>query len=190
MSGTVACTSYSGQSLADLCTPRSLIKLNVKHLTDKSRLNYGDLASNGFPEGRLDGDRLISISDVPSNDFPAPVLDVQATFVPGGLLLTIYFHHTVCDAYCMGKLIDLMSAATRGEKPPSDLVPAQLRNEVLERSLDTSHKGKLKQQECPTCFSACSLPARGTISGNFFCNVAPLTPSVLNRSCSIGQALS
>ncbi|EFQ33607.1 trichothecene 3-O-acetyltransferase [Colletotrichum graminicola M1.001] len=55
---------------------------------------------------------------------PQPILIVQATFIPGGLVLTFLGHHQAMDGVGQGQIIHLLSKACRNESFTDDEVAA------------------------------------------------------------------
>ena len=71
----------------------------------------------------------------PADGVAVPLLSVTANFVRGGLILAIYFHHTISDGPSMGRLIELLAQATHPQNYEPAAREASLRDEDLESSI-------------------------------------------------------
>ncbi|KAI9045409.1 putative trichothecene 3-O-acetyltransferase [Aspergillus affinis] len=84
-----------------------------------SALSMGSLRDAQFPMSMLDESLVAPISTLPADtDFPngRPVFLVQATFIPGGLILTFVGEHRAMDITGQNHLIHLLSKAC-GDEP-------------------------------------------------------------------------
>ncbi|GIZ40096.1 hypothetical protein CKM354_000345000 [Cercospora kikuchii] len=84
----------------------------IKHLSKAHfRETYDELATSGMPASTLVGNNFTSLPDCPD---PAagesPVFAVQATFIEGGVFVTVFLHHAVADERGMSAIIRLMSS--------------------------------------------------------------------------------
>ncbi|KAL0954694.1 hypothetical protein HGRIS_003643 [Hohenbuehelia grisea] len=92
-------------------------RLVVKDLVnDPSAPTMDDLQTSGFPFRLLDESVIAPIKTIPaSSDEPAwPVFVVQASFIPGGLILVFLAHHCTMDGTGQGQVISLFSKACHG----------------------------------------------------------------------------
>ena len=58
--------------------------------------SYGSLANNGMPPSALINSHLTPLPDNPRPN-ASSVFDIQATFIPDGLIVALYLHHSVSD---------------------------------------------------------------------------------------------
>ena len=104
-------------------TPRLLVK-DLRH--DPTAPNMTDLRRANFPSSMLDESIVAPCPTLPgsssteSESDPAPVLLLQATFIIGGLLLTIVGSHNAMDMVGQGQIMHLFSKACRNEPFTSD----------------------------------------------------------------------
>ncbi|KAH7907514.1 hypothetical protein BJ138DRAFT_1137512 [Hygrophoropsis aurantiaca] len=119
-------------------THRLVVK-DLRHVTHDSSISTMDaLRRASFPMGMLTESIVAPRTTLPSDSDPdsgvTPVFLVQATFIPGGLLLTFLGHHNAMDVMGQGQVIRLLSKACRGEQftseelasgnlPRHDLIP-------------------------------------------------------------------
>lgn len=77
-----------------------LVELKTKDLTKSGSgwdLSYRDLSEQNIPVSCLDGRFFSPIHAQPEPNKPARVMLVQATFIKGGMLLAVCFHHSAMD---------------------------------------------------------------------------------------------
>ncbi|KAM3419156.1 hypothetical protein BST61_g5100 [Cercospora zeina] len=84
----------------------------VKHLSKAEFLGtYDDLAARGMPASALVGSRITSLPDSPDPTArESPIFAVQATFVDGGVFVTVFLHHAVADERGVADIVRLMSS--------------------------------------------------------------------------------
>ena len=91
--------------------------VRVKILDDF--VTYDQLCEAHAPADMLDAGKLAPMKGLPEHygdSEKAPVLILQANFIPGGLLLCFAGMHSAMDATGLGKLIKLFATLCRGEK--------------------------------------------------------------------------
>lgn len=93
-------------------------KLVIKDYTDdESMPSWTDLKQANFPCRMLDESWVCPVNTLPGDlGDQARVLLLQATFVKGGLLLTINAAHNVMDMSGQGQIMKLLSKACHGER--------------------------------------------------------------------------
>ncbi|KAF9698045.1 hypothetical protein EKO04_004389 [Ascochyta lentis] len=107
--------------------PSQLLKVNK--LDDQGLgYDYDKLCEEGLPPSKLPSDVLCPFALVGHpgmddafaeglttfvKDQPIPVFAAQVTFIPGGLILSAYTHHSVVDGTGIAKIYQTWSASTR-----------------------------------------------------------------------------
>ena len=97
------------------------ITLEEVHHAQLDFNSYDTLAEHGFPERWLPNVELGPLPNRPGSN-PAPVFGGKVTFVNGGLIIALYYHHGISDGVCTDKLVNALATATRGAQilhPPS-----------------------------------------------------------------------
>ncbi|KAL9618434.1 MAG: hypothetical protein Q9160_006875 [Pyrenula sp. 1 TL-2023] len=79
----------------------------ARHLTKTEYpFSFEKLSQDGMPADALISEKLNRMPDKPDeNDGPAPVLVIQANFIEGGLIVTLYLHHSVGDGLTLAHII-------------------------------------------------------------------------------------
>ncbi len=72
---------------------------------DKSPLSYDELCELGMPPSKIPRDLVSLCPDRRPDTEPAPILDVTANIIRGGLLVAIFLHHGVTDGASMGTIV-------------------------------------------------------------------------------------
>ena len=96
------------------------LQLKVKEMGYDSVLTMDALRKASFPFSLLDENVIVPRKTVPGSPedpapYPAPVFIVQATFIEGGILLTLNSQHQTMDMTGQGQVIHLFSKACIGE---------------------------------------------------------------------------
>lgn len=124
------------------------LQLKFKELGYDSIINMETLRQARFPFSLLDENVIAPRKTVPGGPggpapYPAPVFMVQATFIEGGMLLTLNGHHQTRDMTGQGQVIYLFSKAC-GREPFTDeeLSSGNLAGADLVPLLD--HSGQLE----------------------------------------------
>jgi hypothetical protein len=84
-------------------------------IKDVAEPSMADMVAASFPFRMLDEGVFAPRNTFPGHDGPTPVFLVQATHVPGGLVLAILSHHQATDMTGQGVLMRLLDKACRGE---------------------------------------------------------------------------
>ena len=94
-------------------------KLVVKDYTNDASLTMAALRQVNFPASKLNESVICPINTLPGGpgdyEQDARVLLFQATFIAGGLLLTVNAQHNVMDMTGQAEIMRLLSKACRGE---------------------------------------------------------------------------
>lgn len=79
----------------------------ARHLTKTEfPFSFEKLNQDGMPADALISEKLNRMPDKPDEkDGPAPVLVIQANFIEGGLIVTLYLHHSVGDGLTLAHII-------------------------------------------------------------------------------------
>lgn len=104
-------------------------RLVMKNLRgDPSAPTMNDLRKAKFPFSMLDESIIAPRNTIPGTGgaptLDSPVFIVQATFIPGGLILTFLGQHQTMDGTGQGEVIRLLSKACRGEPFTSEELSA------------------------------------------------------------------
>ena len=124
-------------------SPRLVVK---DHRHDPSIPTMDALKQAEFPFSMLDESIVAPRNTLPGSpneplSDPAPVFVLQATFIPGGLLLTFVGNHQTMDMTGQGQVIDLFSKACRSEQFTSEeLSTGNLARRDLIPYLDDSYE--------------------------------------------------
>ena len=130
------------------------LQVKVKEMPYDSILTMDALKKASFPFSMLDEEVIAPRKTIPGGPeepppYPAPVFMVQATFIKGGMLLTLNGQHQAMDMTGQGQVIHLVSKAC-GEEPFTDeeLSIGNLGGAHLVPLLDDSdrHSSKLERQ--------------------------------------------
>lgn len=83
---------------------------------------YERMKQEGFPPGSFIHPQFALPGMIGTNADPLPVSRVHALVINGGLLLTIYLHHSLCDGDSLRMFLECFAAETRGDEidRPSD----------------------------------------------------------------------
>ncbi|KAI9652946.1 MAG: hypothetical protein M1831_006275 [Alyxoria varia] len=129
------------------------IKLEEGHHAQLEFNNYDTLAEHGFPEKWLPNLELGPLPTRPGSNV-APVFGGKLTFVTGGIILSLYYHHGISDGVCTDKLVDALAAATRGDKMPHSS-PVTHRQEELEPSPEEINQSEDPREAVRDCKEYC-----------------------------------
>lgn len=130
------------------------LQLKVKEMGYDSNLTMDALKKASFPFSMLDENVIAPRKTVPGSPeepppYPAPVFMVQATFIKGGMLLTLNGQHQTMDMTGQGQVIHLFSNACGGEPfTDEELSSGNLGGAHLVPLLDYSNRqsSKLERQ--------------------------------------------
>lgn len=116
------------------CSDQGDIILEASHASaTDSRYNYETIRAAGFPPAMLPASAFcpIGLKNHPGLDdayahkrdsatatkgVPVPVMRAQATFIPGGLVLSVYTHHSVIDGAGSDTICRIWASGDNGEK--------------------------------------------------------------------------
>lgn len=122
-------------------------RLVVKDLREETSAPTMDsLRQAKFPFRMLDESVVAPRNTIPGSPEEShldsdPVFLVQASFITGGLLLTLVAHHSTMDMTGQGQVIDLLSKACRGEEfTAEELSVGNLDRRTVIPFLDSSHQ--------------------------------------------------
>ncbi|KAF9320772.1 hypothetical protein BG003_004987 [Podila horticola] len=143
-----------------------LPRVVVKDLrNDASAPSMQALRDAEFPMSMLDENMLCprnTLPGTPGEPSSRPTFLVQATFVPGGLLLSFVGQHQVMDMIGQGMLMDLLNKACHHEEfTAKELDVVNVARENIIPLLDESEKTGLEHQILPP--SSNDTPAPATI---------------------------
>lgn len=83
-------------------------------VTEKeSGQSYERMSDEGFPPCTFINPRYGPVGDPEQASELLPVSKVQARFVPGGLLLSVFLHHSIMDGQSLGIFLECLAAQTR-----------------------------------------------------------------------------
>ncbi|KAH6653216.1 hypothetical protein BKA67DRAFT_593205 [Truncatella angustata] len=77
--------------------------------------DYSQIRENGFPPGVFIKPCFSIPGLIGTETDPLPVSRVQAFVIPGGLLLAVYLHHSLCDGDSLRIFLECLAAQTRGD---------------------------------------------------------------------------
>ena len=133
-------------------------------LTENNSLSYPQLKDAHFPSNAFNGDELAPVGPVPEKS-GAPVMAAQANFIPGGLILTVCFHHFAVDAAGVGSVLRTWAENTRAshdggsELKPVEPFPQELQDRTpLFGSKGLDPKDNIKHYPQYKLLSASDLP--------------------------------
>ena len=111
--------SEGGASVFKFQPLENIPKLVVKDYTNDATITMAALRQVNFPASKLHESVICPINTLPGGpgdyEQDARVLLLQATFVAGGLLLTVNAQHNVMDMTGQGEIMRLLSKACRDE---------------------------------------------------------------------------
>ncbi|KAF7533411.1 hypothetical protein G7054_g7106 [Neopestalotiopsis clavispora] len=93
--------------------PDREIPFDVRISTDSASITYSDLKAKSFPQRFFIGPEFDQPAQIGSD--PIPIVRVHVTILPGGLLLTIYLHHSIGDGHSVRNFLKCFAAKTKGE---------------------------------------------------------------------------
>jgi trichothecene 3-O-acetyltransferase len=147
--------------------------LMVKDYTqDSSMLTMDELRRTDFPMSML-GEELIAprktLQGLPGDPVPesTPVFLLQASFIRGGLILTILGHHQAMDMTGQMVLIDLLSKACHngqftseelsiGNEPRKNIIPLLTESEQSESTVSSQDSTRAEDPIPPSFPPSCS----------------------------------
>ncbi|KAL9105762.1 MAG: hypothetical protein Q9227_009110 [Pyrenula ochraceoflavens] len=100
--------------------------------------NYSELNAKGMPADGLISEELNPLPDKPSPKEQidsAPVMGIQASFIEGGLIVTVYLHHSVGDGLAVAYIIRGMSTIRPRVNVDNDEALANFAKQVSEERL-------------------------------------------------------
>lgn len=77
--------------------------------------DYEQMRQMGFPPGLFIKPQFNIPGVIGTATDPLPVCRVQALVIPGGLLLVVYLHHSLCDGDSLRIFLECLAAETRGD---------------------------------------------------------------------------
>lgn len=93
--------------------PSDTIPFSAKSIENECGYTYDELRSQHFPARAFIHDRYSQPAFLTGDGFPVPACVVQAFFLDGGLLLSVFLHHCIADGHCLGLFLDMMACTTR-----------------------------------------------------------------------------
>ena len=93
--------------------PGYTIPFEVCATEEESRQTYERMSDEGFPPSLFINPRYGPVGDPEQASELLPVSKVQARFVPGGLLLSVFLHHSIMDGQSLGIFLECLAAQTR-----------------------------------------------------------------------------
>ncbi|KAI8933306.1 hypothetical protein NX059_009931 [Plenodomus lindquistii] len=120
--------------------------------TDDAKLDFKTLQANNFlPEafaaerfcpkalfdhpGLDEGDRYATESTSLSKGISLPVLATKATFIPGGLVLSVWIYHAIADGTGWGRIFEVWAANVKSFSPGVGSYPYCAENQTIPRPL-------------------------------------------------------
>jgi hypothetical protein len=77
--------------------------------------DYEQIRKEGFPPGLFTNAQFGIPGIIGTGSDPLPVSRVHALVIPGGLLLAVYLHHSLCDGDSLRIFLECFAAQTRGD---------------------------------------------------------------------------
>lgn len=81
---------------------------------------YQHMRDEGFPPSLFIDPWYARQGDPERASEPLPVSRVQARFVEGGMLLSVFLHHSIMDGQSLGIFLECLAAQTRLQQGPAD----------------------------------------------------------------------
>lgn len=96
--------------------------------------SYSQLSKAGMPPSQFIGPAFTPLPDIPDPNGGARVLAVQGTFIPGGVIVSIYLHHSVCGVQGLTALMRCMSISEEVLPSLAPMTMNALRQEAWQQS--------------------------------------------------------